>query len=569
MVEYPLKFPTSSKSENLWREQRWLCENSMYYLGSVVMGRSKMVQRLHLPFCNFMQLFPWTGGPLNSRRKMGWMGREHFKSTVVSEILPLHLLIHNQQDTIALISAVEDNTKKWLRTIKQTIEGNPYFRWLYPEIRPKKSKGRYTKWDETEIIIERDEGVRTIAQASVTASSIKSGQASQHYRHIILDDPVNEKIAASETELAHVIDLYKYLESLLQGWGESTFTMVGTPYGRGDVIEYAMEHDVKNGERLYWGIGARGDFQISPELEGRKDLIPLTNPEDYPGTDPFDERFNVEGPWEEGKPIFPEECPESKLVHLEKQDPELCWLQYYCKPYDLARNGFQLDKIEDFLFHTDGRLTCECHPHHDHNIANGITVVLHDPAATEDKKNCEAAGGALNFQPCSCKFILEEWGHHILMDEAILKLHATVNRWARWTLGLGIETIGYQLAMKQWIEEKQTVGEFPQVQVFDLKPKNRNKDTRIKSQMAAVNSGHWHKRKSMKMADGNFMHQLSLWPYGKLRDRIDLLFGYANDVLEEFELRAVSGPEYDDDDFDVNLQRRLWEEHQIQESLED
>ena len=126
----------------------------------------------------------------------------------------------------------------------------------------------------------------------ITASSIQSGQASQHYNHIILDDPINEKTAQSETMVATALELYVYLESLLTDWATSTFTVVGTPYGRGDVIEFAMENEVKQGERLFWRIGARGEFDMSQSLKDSpmaKSLTPV---------------------YTEGEPIFPEHCPE-------------------------------------------------------------------------------------------------------------------------------------------------------------------------------------------------------------------------------------------------------------------
>ena len=93
----------------------------LYFFTKAVMQRNKLKKNLHLPFCNFIQLHPWNGGPRLSYRKGAWMPREHFKSTVCSESFPLWLLACVDRNmTIALISSDSDNTKKWLRRIKVT-----------------------------------------------------------------------------------------------------------------------------------------------------------------------------------------------------------------------------------------------------------------------------------------------------------------------------------------------------------------------------------------------------------------------------------------------------------------
>lgn len=437
------------------------------------------------------------------------MPREHFKSTVCSVALPLWLLIHDRNTTIALISAVDKNTKKWLRQIKHIIQYNKWFRTLFPEIRPA------DKWDETEIEIVRDISLSGQAQASITASSITSGQASQHYQHIILDDPVNEKVAQSEKMLETAVELYKYLESLLKDWEKSTMTLVGTPYGRGDVLEYAMEHDVRNGERLFWGIGALGEFQLSPEIEHIKEIYPVYN---------------------EGEPIFPEECPSAKLEHLRKQDVEVFYLQYLCKPYDLGRNGFDLDLIRDIQLLEDGyTLRCDCHPTHVHDLRKASVIATWDPAATEDKKNCRAAIMVMAQFPCGCRVMLDSWLEWAEPDKQINQMVEFCHMYYPYLQNIGVETVGLQKTLKSWLEVLQNDGKIPAiVTIHPLKPGGRDKDARIKSQQAPVANGLWHKRPGMAASDTkrNWMWELEGWPYRKERDGIDAGFGYCEDLWD-------------------------------------
>jgi len=495
-----------------------------------------MVERLHLPFCNYIQMFPWNTGVEDTRRKVAWMPRGHYKSSVCSIALPLWFLIHNRNATIALISAKIDNPKKWMRQIKTILTKNKFLRFAFPEIRPGE------KWDELEIVVTRDPSLSGEAQASITASSITSGQASQHYDHIILDDAVNEKTIQSESLTQTAVELYDYLDALLNDWHTSTFTVVGTPYGRGDVMEHIMETEVKMGERLYWGIGARGEFQCSEELKEHPQLIPMQFG-DYPG-----------GPWREGLPIFPEVCPEALLKKIQEQNVVVYHLQYLCKPYDPARAGFHLKLIRDFIVTEDESLKCDCHSKHDHHISNAVPILLCDPAASESKRACRSAIVVAAQAPCGCRFLLDEWADRVTTDKTIDKLVEMSQKWQPWLTHVGIEDVGFQILLKAWLLQLQNENKYPKQIVFHpLKPDQRNKNARIASQVTPVKNGLWHKRPYMMLsdADKNFMWELSRWPHGKERDLIDAGFGYCEDIWQSEDVALIASREEDPIDYNA------------------
>ena len=501
-----------TNTRQAYKDIRKRSKESLYYFAKVVCGMTDVVDRLHMPFANYLQLFPWTGGPMASRRKLAWMPREHFKSTFASICLPIWLLIHNPNDTICIMSAKIDHPQKWLRQIKYIIQHNPIFKTVFPEIKPD-----YTKWDETEILIQRGTTLSGQAQASITAASIIAGQASQHFKHMILDDPVNEKVAKSEALMQQAKDFYMHIESLLNDWATSTFTMVGTPWGREDVIEHAMEHEVALGERLFWGVGARGEFSCS-------DVIRDNHPECIPKL-------------ELGKPIFPERCPEEKLRMLEDIDKEKYYLQYLCKPYDEGRNGFDLDLIADFAYMSTGKLQCGCeaHQHHDHRISKMSVIGISDPAVSKTKKNCETGFGVYAKADCGCRFILYEEGWHKEPHEVVEEYARAVTKWVPWIKSFYIEKEAMGKVYGSWLLEMQSRGEFPLgVTLGEVTSENRGKDVRMKGQMPAVNNGLWHKRPTMRRVDGtnNLTDQIARWPYGKHRDRADT-WAYCDDVWEE------------------------------------
>ena len=294
----------------------------LYWFAKNVCGFTRLNPRIHLPFCNYIQLTTQPEGPRMRHRPISWMPREHFKSVIVSVAYPLWLLSCVDRNlTIALISAHSDNTKKWLRQIQRIIEHNGLFRFAFPHVRPGE------KWDMQEIIITRDQNLSGDAQASITSYSINSGLASQHHHVIILDDPVNEQIAASDQEMAGAVEKYIHLEEILRGWRNSIFVVNGTPWGREDVLHEAQKEE-RRGFRVKWGLGVLGDFVISDELKTYPELLPDITP---------------------GKPILPEECDEEKLEHIKQQDREKYYFQYLPvkKGLRVLMSDFTEKKIED------------------------------------------------------------------------------------------------------------------------------------------------------------------------------------------------------------------------------
>lgn len=490
---------------------------SLYWFAQYVLGFEDVSPSFHLQFANFLQMHPWNGGPPSSLKKVAWLSRQHFKSSFCSVALPLWLLCHDRNLTIALYSAKIDNPQKWLRQIKNIIRWNPYFRMAFPEIRPAPSRERpgLEKWDETEIIITRDMTLSGEAQASITACSIAAGQASQHYDYTIIDDPVNEKTAKSDREKASAVETYKYMDSLGRGWGKTGRILVGTPYGGGDVMEWVMENQVPNDMVLYWGLGARGEFTCSQSLR-----------DNYP-------EVIVDLPI--GPPILPEKVPEEMLQQLEKEDVEKYYLQYLCKAYDLGRNGFDLDLIGEYWQDMQGVLHCGCEVHngHNHDLSRASVIGTCDPAATVEKENCRSAVGVMAKFPCGCRFLLEEWAGRVDPVDTCEKIASICNRWGEWLVYFGIEDIGFQRMLKSTLEEMQAKGEIPaHIRFMSLKPQGRQKDARVRSQQTHVANRSWHIKPGSRLQEGveNMLWELSRFPLGKLRDVIDAIFGYCDDL---------------------------------------
>lgn len=495
----------------------------LYFFNKGILNQNKLKSHLHLPFCNVLQLHDWNGGPHYSSRTVNWLPREHFKSTCASKGLPLWLLsCIDRNMTIALVSANQQNTNKWLRFIKDQIEYNGVFRALFPEIRPG------DKWDQNEIVITRDRGADSETQASITALSIGSGLASQHFDYLICDDLVNEQTAASSVEMEKAITLYHALEDILQGWESSKgFRVIGTPWGREDVLYEALKEE-KSGHRLKWGLGALGKLEISAAYAGRPELIPQIV---------------------EGQPILPTECGWDKLNFIKARNREQFQLQYLCDPFLPGSNGFDLDKFRPFAQLPDGQLQCSCPEHrkHQHHLRLGSMVAVSDPAYTKEKRGCESAFQVGTQMPCGCRFLLEESGHHVQPLEYVELACALANKWKTYLRAFCPEDEALQLTLKQWLVERQGLGKFPiDVELWGVKARGRAKDSRIENAQPAVNTALWHRKPEMERSKSeppNLLGQLYQWPFSRKRDRADC-FAYFEEAWAQFPA---------DRDFDIQL----------------
>ena len=533
MDSFGSNFETTLGGQTWSRKQvRDICETwpgGLYFFTKFVLQRPKLTMGLHFPFANFIQLHPWSKmaegyesrpAPRLCHRKTAYMPREHFKSTIISEAFPLWLLsCVDRNMTIGLVSAVSDNTEKWLKKMRETVQYNPVFRWAYPEIK------QGEKWDATQMEVTRNVGGD--AQASITALSIKQGLASQHFDYIICDDLVNEQTAESVVEMERAIRLYYSLEEILKGWRDSRgFLVVGTPWGREDVLHDALK-EADRGTRYKWGIGTGCEevgvlphFQISEAL---RDLYP---DELIPTVDM-------------SRPILESECDVEKLIHIKAQSVDKLYLNYACSPYDEGRNGFDLTQFHVYGELLDGQLICKCHEGmkgHNHHLRHGSMIAVSDPAYTKDKKNCETAILIGTKFACGCRFLMYDYGEHILPSEYVDIVPTIAQAHQTYLRAWGIEDEALQVTLKEWLEDRQKDGRFPPgVEIFGLKVKNREKDGRIGAAVTPVNEGRWHIKPTMKLVKGknNALHQLFQWPYSNRRDRADA-FAYFDQGWEKF-----------------------------------
>lgn len=522
---------SDDEQEYLWSSLRDMSKRSLYVLNKGVLGFKDLTPQLHLPLCNFLQVSQEGSGLSQARLKATIIPRNHFKSTNSSVGKPIWLGINDPHATINIISAVEENAIGWLGAIQRVFRMNEKFRWLFPEMIPKdwhvveKSKTRFT-WN-------RDEGSMPEPQPSIQATSIVGGQASKHVRHVILDDPVNEMTVDSPRLVDRAVGLYKLLESTLQDYESSTIDLVATPWGFGDVVEYALEHEVAQGEMLLWKIGCYGDFYCSPEV-ALAEFMPV-------GLDPIEDLFEAplyEGSscvllkGESGSPIFPERYPRSELERIErKYGPFLFSCNYLCAPFDPSQSGFSPHYINYFDRTVDGGLNCRCQAHRtcNHRIQELDLVMTVDPAWSDKDDAAESAICVMGIAPDGCRFLFEAWSDRVEPDALWDKIVGFVADYTPMLTNVGIESVASQRLFKFFFEHMRTLkshlpaelaSRIPDsVRISDLKPDNTDdgKKRRIKAQQLYLSQGQWHFLPGMT----KFLEQYAKFPRARPVDLLD------------------------------------------------
>lgn len=118
--------------------------------------------------------------------------RGHAKSTVTSFIYVLHEALYGRKKNIVIISASEDMAKKFLRRVRDEIEHNSSFKWLFGD-------QKTDKWSETEIHLKNGTAIHAKGRGAQLRGLIHGAQRPDL---IIMDDIEDEELVRSPSRRA-------------------------------------------------------------------------------------------------------------------------------------------------------------------------------------------------------------------------------------------------------------------------------------------------------------------------------------------------------------------------------
>jgi hypothetical protein len=208
--------------------------DSIFYLGKFILGYDEMDVKPHVEVCEFLEDVV-RGGRLG----LDLEPRGSFKTTQISQTLPISLLLRNPNLRILLDSAVLQNSIDNLGVIKRHFEGNERFRYLF---------GDYIggHWTTEEITISKR--TKNLKEPSIRCASVERVQVGPHYDVIIPDDLVSEENSKTQDGRKQVKDHFRLLFSLLEPGG--IMILAGTRWHFDDLYGMIIDEEPTFAKRI-------------------------------------------------------------------------------------------------------------------------------------------------------------------------------------------------------------------------------------------------------------------------------------------------------------------------------
>lgn len=197
---------------------------SLYYFNKRILGYSLLQRKPHDDVARFIQ-----DGLTPGSCSLDMEPRGSFKTTQISQGLPIWLLTQNPNLRILLDSSVLQNSIDNLRVIKNHLEGNSKLRYLYGDM-----VGGY--WVTEEITVKNRTRI-DLKEPSIRCASVERVQNGPHYDIIIADDLVDKLNSRTLDGRRAVIEHFKLLFSLLEP-GAGILLVVGTYWHYDDLYGF-------------------------------------------------------------------------------------------------------------------------------------------------------------------------------------------------------------------------------------------------------------------------------------------------------------------------------------------
>ena len=218
---------------------RRLLQSSLYWFSVVALGREDFKREFHEPVCDFVQ-------DRNHAESLLLLARSHCKSSIVSQALPLHVLIQEPdtniyfpgewgcEQRIRIIGSGDRMVARHMQASRAYLERGAVLRALFPDVCWPGENGRppsSVTWNDGEFNIPRQ---GTWPDKSVAASSLGGQMAGGRPSVAVFDDVIGENEEKSATLMDEAKKRYAAADALLEEVGLQRTIM--TPWTPDDLV---------------------------------------------------------------------------------------------------------------------------------------------------------------------------------------------------------------------------------------------------------------------------------------------------------------------------------------------
>jgi hypothetical protein len=224
---------------------RQTCERSLYAFLRGVLNHYFLDPTLHKPVCDWLTTIP-------PYRKMLLMPRNHGKTTIVAQGIPLHAIIQPAETNVyfknmpgtdlrlVLAGETEEMAVRNLRFIKMALENNALLRALWPHVVWENPRRQAPKWSDDTIIIPR---TTEFAEPTIRAIGVGGAITGMHPIMLIKDDLTTQKAANEPPTMAKAIEWHTDSRALLANPDTDLEFITGTRWANFDLPGFIEETD--------------------------------------------------------------------------------------------------------------------------------------------------------------------------------------------------------------------------------------------------------------------------------------------------------------------------------------
>lgn len=510
---------SAERLEALRIQLRNKCKEDLWFFAYHCCDYKDIETKLHLDMCK-----RWMRR-VNRLFTLWLIPRSHLKTSLWTEAGTLWEIVKDPKIRILIVNAKLTNARGMLANIRNIVETNEVFRWLFPEfcfdLAPRRLRDR-CRWTETRIdfpnSVRAGQRVGNIECMSVGASLV-----SKHYELIIFDDPVNDENTTTKEYRDKIYDWYKNALQLRVDL-RSRVRLIGTRWHFDDLYGRLIK-----GERAHRKNQEDRNERIVPKfLIYRREVI------------------------EGGVPIWPERFTLESLDDL-KNNPVtgigsyFFSCQYLNNPVPEEDAHFKISQIKpinDIFIPT--------------NVNNFVAIDLADEETTRGDYCAISVG---SFDEKGNMYVREVQRGHFSILDMVNKLQLICNRWD--PIRVGIETTVFQKAVYKFYKKEATEKGF-NIPWAEMQRGKASKFKRTLGLQPRVERGDFYYEENMENAEW-MIEEMTTFPLGTHDDILDTLvdlealFFAAPKYIEEVEdgpptYDSTYGSLFDEDEADGALQ---------------